>query len=228
MTRLLSIIVPALNEAEVIAGTLASLQPLRGSGVELIVADGGSTDGTAELAEPLVDQLWRTDPGRARQMNAGAMVASGDYLLFLHADTMLPKDFHRLWQRIHDRQPLWGFFKLRLSGRQPLLRMVEFFINWRSRATSVGTGDQCLYLRRELFERLGGFADIPLMEDVEISKRLRRHSRPHWIDRPVVTSSRRWEQRGVWRTVWLMWRLRLAYYCGATPERLVRRYYPSR
>lgn len=228
MAKSLSIIVPTLNEAGVIADTLASLQPLRRGAIELIVADGGSTDGTIELAQPMVDRLWRSDPGRARQMNAGAMVASGHYLLFVHADTLLPADFQPLWRHIRDCRPQWGFFRLRLSGAHPLLRMVEFFINWRSRLTAVGTGDQCLYVRRELFEQLGGFADIPLMEDVEISKRLRRHSRPHRVGQPVVTSSRRWEQQGIWRTVWLMWRLRLAYCCGVKPERLARRYYSSR
>ena len=223
----LSIIIPTLNEADIVAGALTRLQSLRSDNIELIIADGGSTDNTVALAEPLVDQVWFSDPGRARQMNSGAMIASGDYLLFLHIDTQLPEDFADVWQRIQQYQPLWGFFKVKLSGSPSLLRMVEAFMNLRSRITSIATGDQCIYVRCELFERLEGFADIPLMEDVELSARLRRHKRARWIEQSVITSSRRWEKQGVWKTVWLMWRLRLSYFFGADPKQLAHRYYPS-
>ncbi|UTW45552.1 TIGR04283 family arsenosugar biosynthesis glycosyltransferase [bacterium SCSIO 12696] len=225
MHQKLSIIIPALNEAQLIEDTLKPLQPLRQEGVEIILCDGGSRDNTTQLAEPLVDIVWLCDPGRARQMNAGAMIASGDYLLFLHADTQLPDDFLECWQSIQKHQPLWGFFKVRLSGSEALLKMVTFFINLRSRLTSVATGDQCIYVQRTLFDQLGGYRDIPLMEDVELTTRLRQQKRARLVEPPVLTSSRRWERDGVWRTVWLMWRLRWRFFRGADPGELVKQYY---
>ncbi|MDM3869786.1 TIGR04283 family arsenosugar biosynthesis glycosyltransferase [Porticoccus sp. W117] len=221
----LSIIVPALNEAELLDSTLQPLQPLREQGVEVILVDGGSADGTPQQAQSLVDMVWLSDPGRARQMNAGAMIASGDYLLFLHADTQLPKDFEKCWQRIQQYQPLWGFFPVRLSGSRQVLKLVSFFMNLRSRLTSIATGDQCIYVQRQLFDELGGYGDIPLMEDVEFTSRLRQRKRARLVASPVTTSSRRWERDGVWRTIWLMWRLRWRYFCGADPQQLVKQYY---
>ncbi|MGS2724517.1 TIGR04283 family arsenosugar biosynthesis glycosyltransferase [Porticoccus sp. GXU_MW_L64] len=221
----LSIIIPTLNEAELIEATLKPLQGLRAEGVEIIVADGGSNDGTAQLAQSLVDTVWLSDPGRARQMNAGAMIASGDYLLFLHADTQLPEDFPQCWQKIQQYRPLWGFFPVRLNDTRPTLKMVSLFMNLRSRITSIATGDQCIYVQRQLFDEQGGYADIPLMEDVELTSRLRQRKRARLVSSPVTTSSRRWQRNGVWRTIWLMWRLRWRYFCGADPQELAKQYY---
>ncbi len=221
----ISIIVPALNEVGVIDGTLRALAPLRAAGHEVIVVDGGSSDGTVEKAAPRVDRMVTSKPGRARQMNAGAAIAGGDMLLFLHADSRLPEAAERLVAEGMARSGRrWGRFDVRLSGPHPLLRVVERMMNLRSRLTAVATGDQGIFVERRLFEALGGYAAIPLMEDVELSKRLRRISPPLCIREPLTTSSRRWEEHGVLRTILLMWRLRLAYFLGADPVRLAPRY----
>lgn len=221
----ISIIIPALNEAAGIADTLRALQPLRARGHEVVVADGGSTDRTMEVARPLADRVIAADRGRAVQQNAGAAAATGGILLFLHADTRLPPDADR---RIIDGLAVsgrgWGRFDVRLSGRHPLLRVVERMMNLRSRATGIATGDQAIFVRRDWFGRAGGFARIPLMEDVALSTALRRMGPPLCLRERVVTSSRRWEERGVLRTVVLMWRLRAEYALGADPARLAERY----
>jgi rSAM/selenodomain-associated transferase 2 len=219
----LSLIIPTLNEAENIAATLAPLQPLRQQGHELIVSDGGSSDATVALAQPLVDHLINSEPGRALQMNSGAALANGDVLLFLHADTQLPDNAAQLIEHALHKKT-WGRFDVRLSGTQPLLRLIEFMMNWRSRLTGICTGDQALFISHGIFHALGGFPEIPLMEDIAISAALKQQSRPACIATPVITSSRRWEQHGILRTLFLMWRLRLAYFCGADPERLAARY----
>lgn len=219
----LSIVIPVLNEAGEIAACLGALQSMRNRGVELIVADGGSSDGTVDLALPLADNLVISERGRALQMNAGAALAQGDYLLFLHADTTLPAGFVPDW--LGDAP--WGFFSVRLSGRAWLLRVVEWSMSWRSRLSAIGTGDQGLFVRRELFQEMGGFPAIPLMEDLAICRRLKRRSRPRVLPAPVLTSSRRWEQRGIARTILTMWCLRLAYFVGVPARSLVRRYYPN-
>lgn len=224
----LSIIVPTWNEASAIAGTLSALQPLRGAGHELIVADGQSQDATVALARPLVDRILVSACGRARQMNAGAAQASGEVLLFLHADTRLPAGADVLVRHALERSGrAWGRFDVRLSGTQPLLRLVERMMNLRSRLTGIATGDQALFVRHDLFQAVGGFPDIPLMEDIALSTRLKRHGRPACLHEAVVTSSRRWQQQGILRTILLMWRLRLAFALGADPHRLVNRYYRS-
>ena len=221
----ISVIVPALNEAAGIGDTLAALAPLRAAGHEVIVVDGGSSDGTAETAAPLADRVIASPAGRALQMNAGAAVADGELLLFLHADTRLPEGAERLlMDGMGHGTHRWGRFDVRLSGRHPLLRLVERAMNLRSRLTAVATGDQAIFVERELFAKLNGYAEIPLMEDVELSKRLRRAGRPLCLRPPLTTSSRRWEERGVLRTILLMWRLRLAYLLGADPAGLARRY----
>src|SRR5262245_36553794 len=219
----LSIIVPALNEAGGIAATLNALAPLRARGVELIVADGGSSDRTVELAGPLADRLIATPRGRGAQMNAGAALAKADTLLFLHADTTLPPDADRLvLQGVQERA--WGHFDVWIAGRHPLLVVVAMLINWRSRLTGIATGDQAMFVTRQAFEQAGGFPDIALMEDVALSQRLKRIGPPLCLRARVVTSGRRWDQHGVLRTILLMWGLRLCYVLGREPAALARRY----
>lgn len=228
MTRL-SIVVPALNEAPGIARSLGLLAPLCDRGCELIVVDGGSADGTASAARPLADRVLATPGGRARQMNAGAAAARGAVLLFLHADTELPPDADRL---IADGMAAsgrsWGRFDVRLSGAQPLLRVVERAMNLRSRLTGICTGDQAMFVRRDLFHAVGGFPPIALMEDIALSRKLKRRGPPLCLARPVVTSSRRWEENGVLPTVLTMWRLRLRYFLGADPAQLAQAYEKQR
>ena len=203
---------------------LSHLQVFRGNGHEVIVVDGGSTDSTIDVAKPLTDHLVASDAGRAKQMNAGANVAEGDVLLFLHADTILPEEACELIMSSINNGYQWGRFNVRLSGEIFLFRIIEFFINWRSRLFSIATGDQAIFVRRNVFEVLEGFPDIPLMEDVAICKSLKRQSKPMCLRNTVITSSRRWEQYGVFRTVLLMWRLRFLYFMGVSPERLVKHY----
>ncbi|RJQ45855.1 MAG: glycosyltransferase [Gammaproteobacteria bacterium] len=220
----ISIILPTLNEADGIVDTLHPLQVWRMRGHEIIMADGGSDDATVTLAGPWVDKVIRSGRGRAVQMNAGARAARSDILLFLHADTQLPPDADAL---ILDalQARAWGRFDVRLSGAHPLLRVVETLMNWRSRLTGIATGDQALFVRRGLFEKIGGFPQIPLMEDIALCRKLKKYGPPLCLKQRVLTSSRRWEQHGILRTVWLMWRLRLAYALGADPAQLVKSYY---
>ena len=222
----LSIVVPTLDEAANVARTLAPLQPLRARGHQVIVVDGGSADGTPELAAPLADLVLRSDAGRARQQNAGARAAAGDVLLFLHADTILPSDAADVvLDAMGKGGRSWGRFDVRLSGRRPFLRVVERMIGLRSRLSGIATGDQAIFVRRAAFEAAGGFPDIPLMEDVALSRALKaRFGRPVCLKETVTTSSRRWEERGIGKTVLLMWRLRFAYWRGADPAELAERY----
>ena len=217
------IVVPVLDEAAIIVGALQALAPLRSRGAEVVVADGGSSDGTANLARPFADRVIAAPHGRGAAMNAGAALGTGEMLLFLHADTTLPANADRLIVRALMRRA-WGRFDLRIAGRHPLLALVARMINCRSRLTGIATGDQAIFVRREAFEAVGGFPDLPLMEDIAISRKLKRLCRPVCIATPVVTSGRRWEYHGVVRTIVLMWRLRLAYYFGAEPARLAMRY----
>jgi len=220
-----SIIIPVLNEASVIRQTLQRLQPPRRRGVEVIVVDGGSGDGTPKLAKPLADHVLRSaSKGRARQMNLGAQGAGGEYLLFLHADTQLPDRWLSRLTDVYERSAAWGRFDVRLSGRHWLLRLVETMMNRRSRVTGIATGDQVIFVRRELFERVGGFPDIALMEDIALSRRLRSCGAPLCLRDKVVTSSRRWEKNGMIKTILLMWWLRLRFYFGTDPDRLARIY----
>lgn len=221
----LSIIIPTLNEAEGIVRALQRLQPFRTWGHEVIVVDGRSHDDTIRSAEPFADTVIESTRGRGRQMNAGAAIAQGDVLLFLHTDTRLPKSADRaIRNALHKSGRLWGRFDVRLSGRQPLLRVVERAMNMRSRLTGICTGDQAIFMRRAAFERVCGYADIPLMEDIALSRALRQLSRPACIRKKVVTSSRRWERHGIVRTIVRMWFLRLCYFFGADPARLARLY----
>jgi len=254
----LSIIVPVLDEAPIIAAALQRLAPYRGAGAELIVVDGGSADGSAAIAARGADRVLAAPPGRAKQMNAGAAVARAEVLLFLHVDTALPVGAleaidaalavapspdaalavpspqrqpslgrHPSLQRHpspHVSPPVWGRFDVCIDGHGRLLDVVAALMNLRSRLSGIATGDQAIFATRAAFEAVGGFPEQPLMEDIELSLRLRRRSRPACLRLRVVTSGRRWEARGVWRTIALMWRLRLLYRLGIAPERLARSY----
>ena len=224
----LSIIIPTFNEATAIERNLAALQALRTRGHEVIVADGGSKDATVELATPWADRVLTARRGRARQMNAGAVLAAGEILWFVHADTLVTAQaadalLGLMREELREREG-WGRFDICLSGTQPLLRIVERLINWRSRISGIATGDQGIFVSRTLFERTGGFSDLPLMEDIDLSRRLKNDTPPHCLREALLTSSRRWERRGVLRTIALMWYLRLAYFFGVPAERLAARY----
>ena len=221
----LSIIIPALNESRVLQANLPHLQPLRNSGHEVILVDGGSTDDTLAMAKSMVDRLVHTSQGRASQMNAGANVASGGIFLFLHADTLLPDAADDMVvQSMQGAEASWGRFDVILSGSDRLFRAVEFLMNVRSRVTGIATGDQAMFVNRRLFEAVSGFPEIPLMEDIALSRSLKKISPPLCLRHRVTTSSRRWEQRGILRTVVLMWCLRCAYALGTDPRRLARIY----
>jgi rSAM/selenodomain-associated transferase 2 len=220
----LSIIVPALNEAGCIRELLRQLQALRAQGHEVIVVDGGSCDATVALAQPLVDQLLPAPAGRALQMNIGARAARGRVLWFVHADTRVPDKAAQVIIDSVAHAAGWGRFDVRLSGDRLLLRLVERMMNWRSRITGIATGDQGIFVTRELFERVGGFAALPLMEDIDLSRRLKREQRPLCLRDTLTSSSRRWEQKGIIRTIALMWVLRLAYFLGVPPARLAMHY----
>ena len=221
----LSAVIPALNESAGIQAALQALAPLVARGAQIIVADGGSTDGTATRAVAAGAQVVDAPRGRALQMNAGAQQASGDILLFLHADTRLPPDADRLIEQALANCPqVWGRFDVRIEGQPRMLRVIAGFMNRRSRWTGIATGDQALFMTRSAFDAVGGFPAQPLMEDIEMSARLLNLSRPVCLRARVVTSGRRWESRGVWRTVLLMWRLRLDYWRGVAPEHLAELY----
>ena len=212
----LSVVVPALNEAGGIRAALEALAPLRARGHEVIVVDGGSSDDTVRIAQGLADRVIQAQPGRALQMNAGARAASGDVLLFLHADTRLPPGAETLVF-----SSVWGRFDVQIEGRHPLLKVVAGAMNLRSRLTGIATGDQAMFVRRDAFP---GFPEIPLMEDIALSRLLKRRAAPACLRATVTTSGRRWESRGVLRTIFLMWSLRLLYFLGASPQRLIRFY----
>ncbi len=219
-----SIIVPVLDEATDIEATLTALAPYRTRGCELIVVDGGSRDGTIALANPLADRVLTAARGRAAQMNAGAAAARGDVLLFLHADTKLPPNADALMcDGLAQSGRIWGRFDVRFDqgGVMPLIAIM---MNLRSRLTGVATGDQAIFVTRAAFNAVGGFPVQPLMEDIAFSSRIRRVGRPKYIRARVTTSARRWQTQGILRTIFLMWRLRLAYFLGADPVHLARQY----
>jgi rSAM/selenodomain-associated transferase 2 len=222
---MLSIIVPCLNEAEGISGALAALAPLRARGAEVIVVDGGSSDGTVERAAPLADRVISAPRGRASQMNAAAARARGEIMLFLHADTLLPESADALVvEGLKRSRRGWGRFDVVISGGNRLLRVVAWLMNVRSRLTGIATGDQAIFVTRSLFTAAGGYPEIALMEDIALSKRLKRFGRPLCLRHRLVASGRRWEKHGVVRTILLMWRLRLAFWLGADPGKLAVRY----
>lgn len=226
MPRSLSIVIPALNEAEALPRLLDDLAAARRRGAEIVVADGGSTDGTVDAVSERVDRVVEGARGRAEQLAAGVSAATGEVIWLLHADSRVDpaSDLHIVWEMEHSGRP-WGRFNVRLDGNHPLLRVVETAMNVRSRLTGIATGDQGIFVRRDVLERAGGIPQQPLMEDVELSKRLKRIAPPLCLLHRIVTSARRWESRGILRTVAQMWWLRLVYYLGAHPENLHRRYY---
>jgi rSAM/selenodomain-associated transferase 2 len=225
MTGRIAIIIPTFNEAEGIRSLLESLQSWRRQGAEVIVVDGGSVDGTAELSAGLVDQIIVAPLGRACQMNAGARVAKADILWFLHADTRLPnRAMLDLLEGLHETGRVWGRFDVEITGRHWMLGVVAFCMNLRSRWTGIATGDQAIFVRREAFCSVGRFPDQPLMEDIELSTRLCRLGRPLCLRSRVMTSGRRWERQGIWRTIALMWWLRWQYWRGVSSELLANHY----
>lgn len=223
----LSIIMPTLDEAAGLAAALAPLQALRAAGHELIMADGGSTDGTPALAAPLADRVLAAPRGRARQMNAGAAAAGGDALLFLHADTRLPDNALAAIAAAL-RRHAWGRFDVIIEGHSRWLPVIAALMNLRSRMTSIATGDQAIFVTRAAFDAAGGYPDQPLMEDIELSKRLKRLGPPACLGDRVTTSGRRWDRHGAWPTILLMWRLRFDYWRGVPAQRLAARYSPRR
>lgn len=222
----LSIIVPVLDEAERIGASLTALQPFRAAGHEIVVVDGGSRDGSPERAMPLADRVVESPSGRAVQMNVGATVAAGEVLLFLHADCRLPPRADAAIGCAIAAGRRWGRFDVALDGRSPALPMVAALMNARSAATGICTGDQALFVERGAFEAIGGFPPIPLMEDIAISRALKRHAGPPApLRERVVASGRRWDRDGAWPTIGSMWTLRWAYWRGTDPRELARRYY---
>lgn len=223
---MLSIIIPALNEAANLERLLLSLRVI-GPGAEVIVVDGGSEDGTRAVVRRFPWVRYVTSGrGRARQMNAGAEVANGQNLLFLHADTLLPSEAEAaIVEAFHDPAIVAGRFDVRFDSPRPIFMLIAFFINRRSRLTKICTGDQALFVRRQTFEEMEGYPDIPLMEDVELTKRLKRVGRMACLRSKVTTSARKWERDGVFRTILLMWSLRFLYFIGVSPDRLHRLYY---
>ncbi len=221
----LSVIVPALDEGAEIAAALRTLAPVRARGGEVILVDGGSGDDTVARARPFVDRIVESAPGRAIQMNAGAAVARGDWLWFVHADSRVDAAaVTDLDVTIGRSRRRWARFGVRLSGRRFLFLTIGFFMNARSCLTGIATGDQGIAVERALFESVGGYPEQPLMEDIALSRTLRVHAWPACLPVRITTSSRHWERRGAWRTIWLMWSLRFAYWRGSDPEALARRY----
>ena len=223
-TPRLSIIIPTLEEAATIETLLTRLRECRVEGMETVVVDGDSLDDTAARARPLASMVLVSEPGRARQMNAGAREAHGDHLLFLHADTRLPRGAERLIASALAAGHCWGRFDVRLEGHHPLLSVIAGAMNLRSRLTGIATGDQGLFMTREAFDAAGGFPDQPLMEDIEMSRRLKRQSPPACLTERVTSSGRRWDQQGAWTTIRLMWQLRWRYWRGASADDLARAY----
>ncbi len=225
MWQKISIIIPVLNEAETIEIFLQKLQALRIQGHELVLVDGRSQDDTCTLARPYVDRMMSSEPGRAKQQELGAKLATGQVFLFLHADTRLPEQADQYILLALAQGFFWGRFNVRLSGSHWFFRIIERMMNWRSCLTGIATGDQAIFVSRMLYKDAGGMPQIDLMEDIELSKRLGKWTRPACLKSAVITSSRRWEENGILSTIFLMWKLRLQYYFGVKPEILLKKYY---
>ena len=219
-------VVPVLNEAAGLPALVARLHALQAQGAHIVLVDGGSSDGSMQAAMQAGLAVLQTGRGRARQMNAGAHASASQCLLFLHADTVLPAGALDAMSAAlaHPDVVAWGRFDVRIDGQHPMLKVVAWFMNQRSRLTGIATGDQCLFMTRAAWEAVGGFPEQPLMEDIELSTRLKALARPVCLRLKVSTSGRRWEQRGVWSTIWLMWILRWRYWRGADPAHLAELY----
>ncbi|NKB38998.1 MAG: glycosyltransferase [Gammaproteobacteria bacterium] len=222
--KFVSVIIPTLNEAGSIQQCLLTLQSLREQGHEVILVDGGSHDSTCVLAAPLVDKLMTGKKGRAHQLNYGAQQAGGHLLLFLHADTLLNEAVRTELLEIASHESVWGRFDVQLSGDHYLYRGIEFCMNTRSRITGIATGDQAIFCNKKLFEEVGGFPEIELMEDITLSANLKKIKWPICSREKVITSSRRWDREGIVKTVLKMLLYRLRYALGAKPEKLAREY----
>ena len=225
----LSVIIPALNEAGCIRELCAALQPLRSRGHEVILVDGGSDDQTLALGEPLVDRTLCSARGRALQMQVGAAAANGTILWFLHADTGVPDNPDQLiLAALENGRTDWGRFDISLSDRHLVLRSVAYLMNLRSRISGIATGDQGIFVRRSLYVQVGGIPSLPLMEDIALSRVLKKHGRPACIRQKLLTSARRWQKYGIARTILTMWGLRLAYFIGISPHHLAKYYATNR
>jgi len=202
------------------------LQPLRQRGHQIIISDGGSTDNTLNIAKNNVDNIINSKAGRAIQMNNGAKKANSDIICFIHADTIAPNNIDEIiLNALNKSNKQWGFFNIKLNGSIFIFRLIEWFINTRSSLSKVATGDQGIFIKRDTFNKLAGFANIALMEDIELTKRLKKISPPVVIKQhTLLTSSRRWEKHGIVKTVFLMWQLRLRYFLGASPVSLSKQY----
>lgn len=223
----ISVVIPVLNEEKTIAASLSALLPLKPH--EIIVVDGGSSDRTLEICGSFRVKILSSGRGRARQMNHGARHATGDVLLFLHADTQLPQSaFHDIASALSDPRNLGGRFDVELAGEHWMLKVIGRMISYRSRVTRVGTGDQAIFVRREVCERMGGYPEIPLMEDIAFCRTLKRLGDVACLQSRVITSGRRWEADGVWRTILRMWTLKSLYLAGVPPERLKQFYADTR
>jgi rSAM/selenodomain-associated transferase 2 len=220
----LSVVVPVLNEELNLSRITSHLRSVIEQGHEVIIVDGGSTDNTLTIAYEITDTVIISKKGRALQMNSGASIASGKVVLFLHADTLLPENVAEIISAACVGESFWGRFDVRLSNNKYVYRLIECMMNMRSSLTSIVTGDQAIFIEKSLFDRIGGFPEIALMEDIEISRRLKKISKPVRLKSRVVTSSRRWERNGVFATVFLMWKLRLYYFFGVSPEKLNQMY----
>ena len=220
----ISIIIPVLNEETNLPDVLNNLQSFRRKGHEVVVVDGGSSDNSLMLAQETADTVIMSKAGRALQMNSGAAVATGDIFLFLHCDTWLPDNALKVVSSNYQKENYWGRFDVRLSSNKYVFRLIERLMNLRSRLTSIATGDQAIFIERKLFNHIDGFPEIALMEDITISGLLRKLSSPVCLRQKVITSSRRWESNGVVATVFLMWKLRLLYFFGASADKLSREY----
>ena len=219
----ISIIIPVLNEEDSIKELLLQLQPYRKQGHEVIVADGGSDDKTISISTTLADKVIQSQPGRALQMNKGADNSGNEILWFLHADTIIPENAIEEIQNALNKSD-WGRFNIKLSGSHILFRIVETMMNIRSCVFAIATGDQGIFVKRTIFKQVNEYSNIPLMEDVELCKKLKKVSKPVCLKETLITSSRRWEKNGISTTILLMWKLRFLYWLGVSPEYLAKQY----